>query len=178
MRRGQDWTISCKRDRGWGVTFLPKTRKNNDRKQCFYYHYTMSKEIENYLPCALILFEAPCQLWALKSILSPPHTPYGAAGCTDSPLTLHTLQEIHLWDGSLSVMPLIWVWWRTLEPSASKGDFQPSLKGFLKAQMCHALNLIQLCLYPQGLLKGCFVRIYIETFIYNRNVCNDPRVSA
>lgn len=73
-----------------------------------------------------------------------------ATWCTDSPMRLHTQQEIHLWDGSLSVMPLIWVWWRTQETSASDGDFQPSLKGFLRAQMCCALNLIQLSLSLQA----------------------------
>lgn len=83
-----------------------------------------------------------------------------ATWCTDSPMRLHTQQEIHLWDGSRSVMPQIWVWWRTQEPLASNGDFQPSLKGFLRAQMCRALNSIQLCLSLQGLLKGRLMRLH------------------
>lgn len=96
-----------------------------------------------------------------------------ATWCTDSPMRLHTQQEIHLWDGSLSVMPQIWVWWRTQEPRASNGDFQPSLKGFLRAQMCRALNLIQLCLSLQGLLKGRLIRLYSRLYreFHTQQIC-------
>lgn len=39
------------------------------------------------------------------------------------------------------------------KPSASYTHFQPCLKGFLRAQMCHAWNLIQLFI-PAGAFKG------------------------
>lgn len=84
-----------------------------------------------------------------------------ATWCTDSPMKLHTQQEIYLWDGSLSVMPLIWVWWRTQEPCGSRGDFQPSLKGFLRDQMWCAMNLIPLHSSLKSILSG-----YTLTFIY------------
>lgn len=95
-----------------------------------------------------------------------------ATWCTDSPMRLRSQQEIHLWDGSLRVMPQIWVWWRTQEPRASNGDSQPSLKGFLRAQMCRALNLIQLCLSLQGFLKRCLIRLYtVHTEFYIQQKC-------
>lgn len=94
-----------------------------------------------------------------------------ATWCTDSPMRLRTQREIHLRDGSLSVMPQIWVWWRTQEPRASNGDSQPSLKGFPRTQMCRPLNLIRQCLSLKGLLKDTWSGYiqFTESFIYIRN---------
>lgn len=83
-----------------------------------------------------------------------------AAWCSDSPMRLHTQQEIHLWDGSVSVMPQIWVWWTTQKLCASDGDSHLSLKGFLGVQMCCVLDLIQLCSSLLGLLKWCCLTLY------------------
>lgn len=76
---------------------------------------------------------------------------------TGSPTRIHTQQEIQLWNGSLGLMPLIWVWWRTQELITSNGDKQPSLTGFLRSQMCCKINVIQRSSSPWGVLKGYLI---------------------
>lgn len=79
-----------------------------------------------------------------------------ATWCTDSPMRLHSQQEIHLWDGSPRVMPQIWVWWRTQEPRASNGDSQPSLKGFLRTPDVPCIESDS----AVGLLERCLIGLY------------------